>query len=238
VHLYGHPSDMDPLLAIAESNGLFVVEDAAEAHGARYRDRPVGSLGRVGIFSFYGNKVITTGEGGMVVSNDDALAAHIRQLRGQGVDPERRYWFPVIGFNYRMTNVAAAIGLAQLERIDWHIARRREVAEQYRHQLGGHAGLRLSPELSWARSAFWMNCAVLPDEVERDTVMARLAAAGVETRPFFYPVHTLPPYAELQPGPFPVAEQLATHGINLPSGATLTAEDVEYVSNALLASLG
>jgi perosamine synthetase len=236
VHLYGHPVDMDPIVAVARSHSVAVVEDAAEAHGAEYKGRRTGALGDVSTFSFYGNKIITTGEGGMVLCDDDKLATQIRQLRGQGQDPQRRYWFPVVGFNYRMTNVAAAIGLGQLEMIDWHVGRRREVAAWYREELGDVAGLRLSPEAQWARNAFWISCLLLEDggEPERDALMAELGARGIETRPFFYPVHTLPMYLGNDGrGAFPVAESLAARGINLPSGAGLTRDDVAYVGSAI-----
>ncbi len=236
VHLYGHPTDMDPILELAERHGLWVIEDAAEAHGATYRGRIAGSMSSLATFSFYGNKIITSGEGGMVVTDDERLAALVRQLHGQGQDPQRRYWFPMVGFNYRMTNIEAAIGLAQLERIDWHLSRRREIAGWYREELGEVQGIELSPEEPWAKSAFWIVCAVL-DEGRfgpRDGVMAALADAGVETRPFFYPLHTLPMYREANAGrEFPVAEDLGRRGVNLPSSATLTREDVGYVCGQL-----
>jgi perosamine synthetase len=232
VHLYGHPVDMDPILELAERHGLWVIEDAAEAHGATYRGRIVGSMGSLATFSFYGNKIITSGEGGMVVCDDDDLASLVRQLHGQGQDPERRYWFPMAGFNYRMTNIEAAIGLAQLERIDWHLARRREIAGWYREELADEEGIELSPEEPWAKSAFWMACAVL-DELRfggRDDVIAALDGAGIETRPFFYPLHTLPMYSAANKAKiFPVAEDLARRGLNLPSSASLTREEVNYV---------
>lgn len=240
VHLYGHPADMDPILAVAREHGIAVIEDAAEAHGAEYRGRRVGSLGDIATFSFYGNKIITTGEGGMVVCHDDATEAHVRQLRGQGQDPERRYWFPILGFNYRMTNVAAAIGLGQLEMIDWHIERRREIAGWYAAELADTPGISLSPQAEWARSVFWINCLLLDEggEAERDALMARLAERGVETRPFFYPIHTLPMYAEeAARAHLPVAESLAARGVNLPSGAGLTRDDVAYVAAAVRESL-
>jgi perosamine synthetase len=235
-HLYGHPVDMDPILELAERHGLWVIEDAAEAHGATYRDRIVGSIGSLATFSFYGNKIITSGEGGMVVCNDDDLATLVRQLHGQGQDPNRRYWFPMVGFNYRMTNIEAAIGLAQLERIDWHLSRRREIVGWYREELAGEEGIELSPEEPWARSAFWIACAVLNEQRfgPRDEVMVALDGAGIETRPFFYPLHTLPMYSAANEGKvFPVAEDLAAHGVNLPSSATLTREEVTYVCDQL-----
>jgi perosamine synthetase len=234
VHLYGHPADMDPINAAARSRGLWVLEDAAEAHGARYRGRIAGSLSECAIFSFYGNKIVTTGEGGMVVTEDEALAARLRLLRGQGQDPERRYWFPVIGYNYRLTNLAAAIGVAQMERIDWHVDRRREVASWYRERLNGSNVVEFSPAADWAEPAYWMSCVLLEEggEAARNRVMAELAARGIDTRPFFYPLHTLPPYAADE-GEYPVATSLAARGINLPSSAPLTADDVDYVCEAL-----
>jgi perosamine synthetase len=237
VHLYGHPVDMDPILELAERHGLWIIEDAAEAHGARYRGRLAGSMGSLGTFSFYGNKIITSGEGGMVVCDDDRMAALVRQLHGQGQDPRRRYWFPVIGFNYRMTNIEAAIGLAQLECIDWHLARRREIAGWYREHLGNEEGIELSPNAPWAESAFWIACAVLSESRfgTRDRVMASLADAGIETRPFFYPLHTLPMYRDASAArAFPVAEDLARRGLNLPSSATLERADVAYVCERLM----
>jgi perosamine synthetase len=239
VHLYGHPTDMDPLMEIAERHGLWVIEDAAEAHGAEYRGRRAGSIGSLGTFSFYGNKIITTGEGGMVVCDDDETAALVRQLRGQGQDPARRYWFPMVGFNYRMTNIEAAIGLAQLERIDWHLGRRREIADWYAEELGEESGITLSPRQPWAQSAFWITCAVF-DEArfgDRDVLMATLDADGIETRPFFYPLHTLPMYRDATAGScFPVAEELGRRGVNLPSSATISREEVAYVCERIRAA--
>lgn len=237
VHLYGHPVDMDPVLDIARKHAIFVVEDAAEAHGAEYKGQRVGSLGDIATFSFYGNKIITTGEGGMVVTNDDALASKVRQLKGQGMDPDRRYWFPIVGYNYRMTNVAAAIGLAQLEKADWHIARRREIAEQYARHLTGVPGISLQPEKPWARNVYWMISVVLSEDlsVSRDSVMAKLAEVGIETRPFFYPMHALPMYRDLARGQsYPVADRLAAQGINLPSSATLSEGDLAFVCDQIV----
>jgi perosamine synthetase len=237
VHLYGHPVDMDPVLDLAKRRGLFVIEDAAEAHGAVYKGRRVGSIGDMGTFSFYGNKIITSGEGGMIVVNDDKLAGVARLLKGQGMDPARRYWFPIRGYNYRMTNVAAAIGLAQLEKADWHMSRRREIAAGYEQRLGGIQGLHLQPEKPWARNAYWISSVVLGSSVavERDAVMKELAKQGIETRPFFPPMHTLPMYKDTAPASsFPVAESLSSRGFNLPSSANLKAEDLDYICDRLL----
>jgi perosamine synthetase len=240
VHLYGHPADMDAVSAVARRHNLFVIEDAAEAHGAEYRGRRVGSLADVSCFSFYGNKIIATGEGGMVATDDAGLARRVAQLRGQGYDPERRYWFPVVGYNYRMMNLPAAIGLAQLERADWHLGRRREVAAWYEALLGGVPGIGWQGEQAWARHARWLFTITLSDDlpIGRDEIMSCLERRGVETRPVFYPMHVLPPYREgAGVEDYPIAERLARRGLSLPTWAGLTRDDVEYVCAALTASL-
>jgi len=243
VHLYGHPADMDPINEIAKKHGLFVLEDAAEAAGASYKGRKTGGLGDVATFSFFGNKIITTGEGGMVTTDDDELAAKIRLLRGQGMDPQRRYWFPVIGYNYRMTNIQAAIGLGQLERIEHHLAQRRRVAAAYRSRLAGlEDRLVLPASENWAEHVYWMYTVMLRDNVSksRDQVMADLDAENIETRPVFYPMHVLPPYEGLPrpAGGFPTADWNAGRGINLPTFGALTEADIDRVASALERSLG
>jgi perosamine synthetase len=237
VHLYGHPADMDPILAFAREHDLFVVEDAAEAHGGRYRGAACGSLADLGTFSFFGNKIISTGEGGMVTGNDDRLDQAFRLYRGQGMQPDRRYWFTVVGYNYRMTNVQAAIGLAQLENAKLHLGRRRDVARWYRDLLGDLEPLVLLPvEEPWAEHAYWIYTVVLGDEVvlQRDELMERLAADGIETRPVFHPMHTLPPYRTSEAS-FPVAERLGARGVSLPTHGRLTQDDVAYVAERLRA---
>jgi perosamine synthetase len=235
VHLYGHPADMDPVLEVARRHGLAVVEDAAEAHGAEYKGRKVGSIGDVAAFSFFGNKIITTGEGGMVVTGDEELAQRCRHLRGQGVSPTRTYWHDVIGFNYRMTNVAAALGVAQLERVHDVLVRKRRLAELYRERLEGLPGLAFQREAHWARSVWWM-VSILVDPGVRDGLMSFLAGHGVETRPFFYPAHVLPIYP--RPERFPVAERLGASGINLPSYPELTENEVDTVCALVAQYLG
>ena len=188
VHLYGHPAQMDPILEIAQRHGLFVIEDAAEAHGAFYKGRPIGSLSEAATFSFYGNKVITTGEGGMVVTSDSDLRDKMLLYRGQGMDPDQRYWFPVIGYNYRMTNIAAAIGLAQLEQLDTQLAKRREVASWYGKALASFEDvLQLPKEASWAKHSFWAYPVLLTGDsgFDRDHTMARLAEDGIEDAAHF-----------------------------------------------------
>jgi len=240
VHLYGHPCDMDPILDLAARRGLAVVEDAAEAHGAKYRGRRVGTIGSVGCFSFYGNKIITTGEGGMCVTNDAVLAERLRLLRDHGMDPKRPYWHEVVGYNYRMTNLQAAVGVAQVKRLPGFVEKKRQIARWYAESLAplAKAGkIRLHPEAPWATSVFWMYSVLLADaSLPVDTVRSRLADRGVDTRPFFHPAHTLPPYATGER--LPAAEDLATRGLNLPSGVGLEHGHVERVARALAEALG
>ena len=238
VHLYGHPAEMGPVNAIAKKHGLWVVEDAAEAHGARYQGKRVGGLGTCATFSFFGNKIVTTGEGGMITTDDDELAAKLRLYRGQGMDPKRRYWFPVIGYNYRMTNIQAAIGLAQMETVEVAIADRARLAGWYNEALAPLAeSLVLPDEAPWADQVFWMyNIFVREgDENRRDAIMRSLDEAGIETRPVFYPMHVLPPYKE--DTSYPVADSWAQRGINLPTHQDLSREDVLRVAAGLKAAL-
>lgn len=242
VHLYGHPADMQALQAIAQRHGIPLIEDAAEAHGARVNGRTVGGLGLAATFSFYGNKILTTGEGGMVTTNDDALAARMRQLRGQGMDPHRRYWFPIVGYNYRMTNLAAALGCAQLERADQLISHRLRIAQGYRERLAPHAerlGIQLASEAPWAKSVHWLSCIRVP-AAKRDPLMAFLAEKKIETRPFFPPMHRLPMYSDpsfRQGRALPVAEELGDTGINLPTFTALTDAHLDRICEAIVDGL-
>jgi perosamine synthetase len=235
VHLYGHPADMGGLREVADRHGLKLVEDAAEAHASTWDGRPVGSLGTAGVFSFFGNKIVTTGEGGAVTTDDDELAARLRLLRGQGMDPKRRYWFPVVGFNYRMTNVAAAIGCAQLEQLPEFLARRQEISARYDTLLGGFPGLEIPWTHPRATRVNWLYTVLLGDHLsadDRDRVMALMAEDGIETRPVFHPMHTLPPYA--QEDTFPVSTMLGRRGVSLPTHVNLSDDDLQVVAERLL----
>jgi len=238
VPLYGHPCDMDPILALAWKHGLFVVEDAAEALGGRYNGKLCGSMADISTFSFYGNKTITTGEGGMVVTNDAALAAKARLFMGQGMDPQRRYWFPVIGYNYRMTNIEAAIGLAQLENIDGFLLKRRSIAALYNNNLAGIAGITLPIEADYADHSYWMYSILVEENYgrSRDETMAMLAESGIETRPFFYPMHDMPVYGTENDARLSTASQIASKGINLPTFYSLSKDEIEFIA-AVLKSL-
>jgi perosamine synthetase len=236
VHLRGHPADMDAIMEIARRHRLFVIEDAAQAHGAQVRGKPVGSIGDIGTFSFFGNKMLTTGEGGMVTTDDDGMDEHIRLLKNQGMTQKRRYWHPVVGYNYRLTNVQAAIGLAQVERLEDLLARHQEIAGWYRDELEGVPGLRWQHQRSWVRHAWWQFVAVIEDEFgpDRDAVIEALQEGGIDARRLYYPMHTLPPYEEnARNRQFPVADQLSARGICLPTWSGLKRDDVQYVCEHL-----
>ena len=235
VHLYGHPVDMDPLSEVANEHGLHIIEDAAEAHGAKYKDRVVGGLGDVGCFSFYGNKTITTGEGGMLTTNDDQLAEKARFLKDHGMDKERHYWHTEVGYNYRMTNLQAAVGLAQVERFDRIFARKRELAVMYHEKLIDCPGIELQPEAHWAKSSFWMNSIILTEDypLSRDAMRESLLEQGIDTRPFFIPLHQLPPYLDSNPD-FPISDRLSERGLNIPSYPTLKDVEISRICGAIM----
>jgi perosamine synthetase len=239
VHLMGHPADMDRLKQIAAVHGLWVVEDAAEALLARYKGRPVGSLGHVATFSFFGNKLITCGEGGAVTVNDEGLNTRMRILRGQGVDPQRRYYFPVTGYNFRLTNVACAMLCAQLERREQILARRRGLYAAYDRELSRIPGVTLQPVAPWAELSPWMYVVRIDAEQfggTRDQLMAHLAERKIETRPMFVPLHTLPPFREesrRRGECLPVTDEVSTDAVMLPTYTQLTAEDQGRVVDAV-----
>jgi perosamine synthetase len=238
VHIYGHPVDMQPLLDLADRHGLAIVEDAAEAHGALYRDRRCGSFGTSSCFSFYANKLVTTGEGGMLLVDDAALFARAKRLRNLGFEPPRRFLHRELGFNYRLTNLQAALGLAQLERIDEIVARKRWLGRAYTERLRDLDAIELQVEESWATSVFWMYGLVVREETGLDAVAlaARLAERGVETRPFFLGMHEQPVLRErgLFAGEsYPVAERIARQGLYLPSGLALDECQLERVCQAV-----
>lgn len=240
VHIYGLPVDMDPIVELARRNGLFIIEDAAEQHGQTYKGRPVGSLGDIATVSFYPNKQITTGEGGMVLTNDRALADRCRDLRNLCFDKERRYIHEDIGWNFRMSNLQAAVGVAQIERIDKILAKKRQIGAWYQRRLRGHPLLQLPPERTgFSENNYWVFGVVLDDRVSFDAVaaIAKLKEKGVETRHFFWPIHQQPVF--LKRGWFaeehcPNAERIARRGFYLPSGVGLTEEEAETSSAALL----
>jgi perosamine synthetase len=239
VHLYGHPARMDELLELANEYNIPVIEDCAEAHGAEFEGKKVGSFGSVNTFSFYANKIITTGEGGMVVTNDEEIASKVKILKDHGMTEEKRFWHETIGFNYRMTNLQAALGVAQLKKIDNLINRKREIARIYRELLDDTEGVTSHPEMSWAKNVYWMYSILVDAKkygASRDDLMGRLAKEGVETRRFFYPLHGLPAYDPFNGNvneEFPVSEHLSNVGINLPSGPKIGDKDIEHVGTLI-----
>jgi perosamine synthetase len=233
VHLYGHPADMGRVMRLSQQHDLVVIEDCAEALGSLYQGVHVGNLGHVAIFSFFGNKTITTGEGGMLLFNDTAMFERAHILRDHGMSKERRYWHDQVGYNYRMTNIQAAIGVAQMERIGEFIERKRWNAEQYRLRLSGEVGLQLIGEVGDVVNSYWFYTIILPLGLaaKRDEIIGMMIKNGVEVRPIFYPMHRMPPYAPFVASgqTYPVSDALADAGISLPSGVDMSESDIEKV---------
>jgi perosamine synthetase len=233
VHLYGHPCDMDALRALCDRHRLFLIEDCAEAIGTTWKGRAAGTLGDVATFSFFGNKTITTGEGGMLVTADRTLFERARRFKGQGLAEHREYWHDIVGYNYRMTNLCAAIGVAQLERLDAILARKRRIARLYAEGLCG-LPVSLHPDCADGLHSYWMATVLVDDPAQRDPIRRRLASQGIETRPTFHPLHTMPMYSQRYQR-HPVAEDVACRGINLPSFPTLGDDEIALVRDTIRA---
>lgn len=244
VHIYGLPVDMDPVLDIAQRYGLKIIEDAAEVHGQTYRGQPCGSFGDISTFSFYPNKHITTGEGGMIVTDDDELAETCRSLRNLYFQPQKRFVHERLGWNLRMTNMQAALGLAQLEQLDKFVARKRAMGERYTALLKDLPLVQLPlAHTDYADNIYWVYGLVLDDAIGYDAeeVMKRLAAKGIGTRPFFYPMHQQPVLKRM--GLFggehyPVAERLSRQGFYIPSGMVLNDAQIECCAVTVREVLG
>lgn len=238
VHLYGHPADMPAIMDLARQRGLYVIEDAAEAHGASIAGQRVGSFGDCGVFSFYGNKIITSGEGGMITTNNSDLYQRARHLRDHAMSKDVRYWHTEVGYNYRMTNIQAALGLAQLEQIDDFIGARDAIISQYRLRLEGH-GIACNPVVN-ARPVNWISCAVVEGlaRKERDETMAILRRQGIDTRPFFFPMSMFPMYENRAHAGTPVSHRLSESGFNLPTFVGMTEAQIAAVCSAFLDAVG
>lgn len=228
VHLYGHPANMEEINKIAKKHNLFVIEDAAEAHGAEVNGKKVGSLSDAGVFSFYGNKIITSGEGGMITTNDEVLYKKMRYLRDHAMSKEKRYWHTEVGFNYRMTNLQAALGVAQFERIDELLAKKKEIFGWYQDGLKEVKGIKLNHQAPWAKNVYWMVCLELDgcSESQRDEFIQKLKNKNIDSRPYFYPVSDMPMYEYTDT---PITHKVYQRGLNLPSYFDITKEQVEYV---------
>ncbi len=240
VHTYGLPTDMDPVLALCRKYGLMLLEDAAEMHGQTYKGRPCGSFGDVSIFSFYPNKLVTTGEGGMVVCDDEAIAAKCRKLRNIGFEENgRRFVHKEMGWNYRMTNIQAALGLAQLEYWDDHISRKKQIGKQYQEGLSGVNGLELPlASCSYAENLYWVFGILAETEEACNRIVSCLNEKGIGTRPFFWCMHEQPVFQDLglfAGEHYPVAEKLARNGFYIPSGLGLEDGEAEFVIQSIRA---
>ena len=234
VHIYGHPVDMDPILNIAKKYRLYVIEDCAEAHGALYKGRKVGSLGDIGCFSFYANKIITTGEGGMLTTNNVELADKARSLKSLAFGTSNKFMHQDVGFNYRLTNLQAAIGCAQLDKIDRVIEGKRKIAHFYNESLKNIPGLQLPVEKTYAKNVYWMYHVILHEEFgcSREIVMGKLKAYGIETRESFIPYNMQEIFVQrgwVKGDECPVANYVGQHGFYIPSGPLLSKEELEYV---------
>lgn len=230
VHLYGLPCDMDAVVSICKEHNLLLIEDCAEAFGSRYKGQHVGTFGDAATFSFFGNKTITTGEGGMVVCREKEIFDKACHLKSQGVSKTREYWHDVLAYNYRMTNICAAIGLAQLEQADEILAKKHLLAEWYRHDLKD-LPLQIHQEQEYTYHSFWMCSALLNNPEDRQPLREYLKQNGIETRPLFPPAHTMPHC--FSSGTYPVAEDLSARGMNLPSYPALTREDVTKITSII-----
>lgn len=236
VHLYGHPCDMEAIMAIAKEHNLFVIEDCAEALGTEYKGQKVGTFGDVATFSFFGNKTVTTGEGGMVVTNDTTLHDRLVRYKGQGLAKFREYWHDIVGYNFRMTNICAAIGIAQLERVEETLNRKRKISDLYESCLAELPVTCHRAHSDDLKHSYWMNSILLENASVRDEFRDILKAEGIETRPTFYPVHTMPMYSSVYQR-HRVAEEIASRGMNLPSYPCLTDEDVREICSVIKKAL-
>lgn len=236
VHLYGHPADMKAINEIALKYNLVVIEDAAEAHGATINGQKVGSFGSCGCFSFYGNKNITTGEGGIITTNDEALYHKLRYLRDHAMSKEKRYWHTECGYNYRMTNMQAALGCAQMDRVDELLEQKKKIFKVYESYLSGIPGISLNRTYDWATNAYWLVCLEIEnyDEVKRDAFMQCLKESGVDSRPYFYPMSAMP---YLEQADTPVTYALSQRGLNLPTYFDLTEDEIKYICDVVKQSL-
>jgi len=257
VHLYGHPANIPALKAIAQKRNIVVIEDAAEAHGASINGVKTGALGDCAIFSFYGNKIVTCGEGGMLTTDDTALYERALYLRNQAMSPTQRYWHTEVGYNYRMTNLQAALGFAQMKRIEDFVEKKKIIFDWYQIYLGSHPCVRLNRTAPWAKNVFWQVCLEVEGwtYAKRDDFMRSLSERGIESRPYFYPMSDMPMYKvqdndvqnrtiqnckaqnplkrTILPPLTPVAHRVSQQGINLPSYFDMTKQDVKYVCSAI-----
>lgn len=236
VHLYGHPANMKHIVEIARAHKIYVIEDAAEAHGASIDNARVGSFGDCATFSFYGNKNMTTGEGGMITSNNEAFIERCKKLRDHAMSSSKRYWHDELGFNYRLTNLQAALGCAQLERASELLDSRKKIFETYQVYLGKYPNLKLNRTASWATNSYWMTCLEVDNltETQRNKLIPELKKRGVDTRPYFYPMSDMPHLAQFSLGDTPVTHSVSKKGLNLPTYLGLEENDISLISEQVI----
>ncbi|OGU65241.1 MAG: perosamine synthetase [Ignavibacteria bacterium RBG_16_36_9] len=232
VHIYGHPCDMNQIKKIAKENNLYIIEDCAEAIGSYYDNKHAGSFSDIATFSFFGNKTITTGEGGMVCTNNKNLEEMVIRLKGQGLATGKEYFHDIIGYNYRMTNICAAIGFAQLERISDILKEKDRVIAEYKQALK-NVPVHIHQEIGNVKHSYWMITILASSEKEKSNLRNYLSENGIETRPAFHPVHTMPMYVDVNA--YPVAEDLGKRGINLPSYPDLSNDDIRFITSRIAA---
>jgi len=226
---------MDPIMKIAKKHNLFVLEDAAEAHGAEYKGKKTGGIGDAGSFSFFANKMMTTGEGGMIITDDDGFAEMACILRDHGMSKEKKYIHPYVGFNYRMTNMQAAVGVAQLEKLPKIIELKRKIAKTYESLLGDVKGISFQPVADWAKNVYWFSNIMIEDDfpLSRDKLLEKLKQDGIDARPAFYPIHQQPCYSDYKDGKFPVADKISSKCMHLPCSVTLKEEQLKMIADKI-----
>lgn len=237
VHIYGHPVDMDKVMELAKKYNLYVIEDATEALGSKYKGKSVGTIGDIGAFSFNGNKIITTGAGGMLVTNSEEYGSRAKFLSTQTkvVLDNKAFYHPEVGYNFRMPNLLAAFGVAQLENINEYLKIKKENAEYYNKLLKDVKGITLPIEKEWAKNCYWLYSILVEDDfkVTRDELIKILSENGIESRPFFMPVHDMPPYVDCLHGSMDVTNEISAKGINIPSSVSLTKENIEFICSVI-----
>ena len=236
VHLYGHPCDMDAICMLAKEYNLLIIEDCAEALGSYYKDQPVGTFGDASTFSFFGNKTITTGEGGMVLFNDEVVAEKAATLRDHGMQKGRRYWHSEVGYNYRLTNLQAAIGVAQFERLDEFVSAKRKIAKTYNEALSSIPYFKIPAEKPGTINSYWLYTFIVKPEspFTRDDLINHLNQHGIETRPVFYPIHVMPPYINFgKSSLLTTSMSISKCGISLPTSVNLTEMELAYICKTI-----
>lgn len=237
VHIYGHPVDMDKVMELAKKYNLYVIEDATEALGSKYKGKSVGTIGDIGAFSFNGNKLITTGAGGMLVTNSEEYGSRAKFLSTQTkvVLDNKAFYHPEVGYNFRMPNLLAAFGVAQLENINEYLKIKKENAYYYNKLLKDVKGITLPIEKEWAKNCYWLYSILVEDDfkVTRDELIKILSENGIESRPFFMPVHDMPPYVDCLHGSMDVTNEISAKGINIPSSVSLTKENIEFICSVI-----